>query len=98
MRLCIDSVTEEECASDFCSSSFDGIGSSCTAVDCELGCGSGDFDEDGNVDLPDFGNFQLCFGSSPNSECLCAFDSDEDGDVDLTDFGQFQLNFTGSCG
>lgn len=59
-----------------------------------------DFDADGDVDLADFGNFQLCFtgpGGSASPDCTCA-DSDQDGDVDLSDFGQFQLDFTGAGG
>jgi hypothetical protein len=57
----------------------------------------GDLDADGDVDLVDFGEFQLCFtgsGGAATSECTDA-DADEDGDVDLVDFGQFQLAFTG---
>jgi 6-phosphogluconolactonase (cycloisomerase 2 family) len=58
----------------------------------------GDFDGDGDVDLSDFGQFQLCFtgpgGSFDDPDCA-AFDFDDDGDVDLADFGQFQLVFTG---
>jgi hypothetical protein len=59
--------------------------------------GTGDCDDDGDVDLTDFGAFQLCFtgpggGIAPGCECA---DFDGDGDVDLTDFGGFQLAFTG---
>lgn len=63
-------------------------------------CGenAGDFDGDGDVDLVDFGEFQLCFtgGTGTISEgCECA-DFDGDNDADLVDFGEFQLAFTGS--
>jgi hypothetical protein len=57
-----------------------------------------DCDGDGDVDLIDFGTFQLCFTGSDQpvaSGCECA-DSDGDGDADLVDFGAFQLAFTGS--
>lgn len=57
----------------------------------------GDFDADGDVDLVDFGQFQLCFTGgmesvTPNCECA---DFDGDLDADLVDFGEFQLAFTG---
>lgn len=58
----------------------------------------GDCDNDGDVDLVDFGQFQLCFsgsGAPIAAGCECA-DSDADGDADLVDFGAFQLAFTGS--
>jgi hypothetical protein len=52
----------------------------------------GDFDYDGDVDLADFGAFQLCF-TDDNGEGLgsgCAvFDLDIDCDVDLDDFSTF---------
>ncbi len=59
----------------------------------------GDFDEDGDVDLVDFGHFQGCF-NGPNRpfsfENGCAdADVDGDGDVDLVDFGGFQACFNG---
>jgi hypothetical protein len=61
----------------------------------------GDCDGDGDVDLADFGNFQLCFtgpGGGPVSpDCTCT-DFDNDDDVDLADFGEFQLVFTGPVG
>jgi hypothetical protein len=66
--------------------------------DLPTGGSFGDCDDDGDVDLVDFGSLQLCFtgpGGGPIAEgCECA-DSDSDDDVDLVDFGQFQLEFTG---
>jgi hypothetical protein len=59
----------------------------------------GDCDGDADVDLTDFGAFQLCFtgpgGGPVDADCACS-DFDNDGDVDLGDFGGFQLAFTGS--
>ncbi len=56
-----------------------------------------DFDHDGDVDLTDFGYFQLCFGG-PNRpvifECSPA-DLDGDQDVDVGDFLVFQGCFNG---
>jgi hypothetical protein len=58
----------------------------------------GDCDGDGDVDLADFGEFQLCFtgpvGGPVDEACDCA-NFDADGDVDLADFASFQLAFTG---
>ena len=61
----------------------------------------GDFDGDGDVDLADFVQFQLCFAGSNNPPApTCPVgvnaDLDDDGDVDLGDFLIFQQNFTGS--
>ena len=61
----------------------------------------GDFDLDGDVDLTDFVQFQLCFGGANNPPApTCPpgvnADLDGDGDVDLADFLIFQQNFTGS--
>jgi hypothetical protein len=56
-----------------------------------------DFDGDGDVDLVDFGQFQICF-TGPNGTATLACtpaDGDNDGDVDLVDFGEFQIVFTG---
>ncbi len=56
-----------------------------------------DFDADGDVDLSDFGFFQMCF-NGPNqttfAECGPA-DFDLDNDVDLADFSVFQRCFNG---
>ncbi len=56
-----------------------------------------DFDKDCDVDLDDFGFFQMCF-NGPNQptfpECATA-DCDGDQDVDLNDFVIFQRCFNG---
>ncbi len=57
-----------------------------------------DFDEDGDVDLADFGHFQACYtapGVTPAPGCVDA-DLDGDGDVDPDDFGLFQGCLTGA--
>lgn len=57
-----------------------------------------DFDEDGDVDLADFGFFLVCFNgpnrSVPFEGCL-ASDFDDDTDVDLADFSSFLVCFNG---
>ncbi|MGB9625824.1 MAG: immunoglobulin domain-containing protein, partial [Phycisphaerae bacterium] len=59
----------------------------------------GDFDQDGDVDLGDFGYFQGCFNGpnrAPDRPVACSdADFDGDGDVDLGDFGEFQACFNG---
>ncbi|GAB4546863.1 MAG: hypothetical protein Tsb0013_06100 [Phycisphaerales bacterium] len=55
---------------------------------------AGDFDNDGDVDLGDFGFFGAAFGSSvgdANYEPSADFDGD--GDVDLGDFGALGMDF-----
>ena len=58
----------------------------------------GDCDNDGDVDLDDFTEFEACLlgpgGGLSESDCNC-FDFDASGDVDLDDFAEFQLLFTG---
>ncbi len=69
---------------------------------------SGDFDDDGDVDLDDYEAFAVCEngpGMLPMPDdpgvttcvvdCLNAFDFDGDRDVDLQDFAVFQTEFDG---
>jgi hypothetical protein len=60
---------------------------------------AGDYDGDGDIDLEDFGHFQLCLSGStiPQSDPAC-LDArfDGDSDVDGDDFGVFQLCFNGA--
>lgn len=55
----------------------------------------GDADSDGDVDLIDFGELQLCYGQAEVTTACEVFDFDLDDDVDLVDFASFQLMFTG---
>ncbi len=62
------------------------------------GSASGDFDEDGDVDLIDFGHLQRCYsgsGVAPASGCTDA-DLDDDNDVDQNDFNVFKNCFGGA--
>ncbi|GMU24180.1 MAG: hypothetical protein AMXMBFR13_42570 [Phycisphaerae bacterium] len=58
----------------------------------------GDYDGDADVDLDDFGAFQLCLSGPaiPHSAPDCSWaDADKDGDVDQADFGVFQRCLSG---
>ncbi len=53
-----------------------------------------DFDNDGDIDLGDFGVFGAAFGSlSGEIGYIASADFDGDGDVDLGDFGVFGSQF-----
>ncbi|GAB4546370.1 MAG: hypothetical protein Tsb0013_05120 [Phycisphaerales bacterium] len=54
----------------------------------------GDNDDDGDVDLGDFGAFAMAFSTAlGDADYDPAFDFDYDGDVDLGDFGAFGASF-----
>jgi len=55
----------------------------------------GDADGDCDLDVGDFGDFQVCFGESPVPPGCAAFDFDASGVVDLADFSAFAAGFTG---
>jgi hypothetical protein len=55
----------------------------------------GDFDRDGDVDLGDVADLQLCFGQEAISPECWTFDFDDSGDIGLTDFGDFHPVLTG---
>ena len=59
----------------------------------------GDFDTDGDVDLPDFSALSSCLAGPdiPAVVSCSLFDLTGDPYVDLADFGIFQTLFTGSC-
>ncbi len=64
---------------------------------CRDGCIIGDGDDDGDIDLADFGQLMLCFSGSnssptyepPSSFCREHFNFNSDGDVDLFDFANW---------
>lgn len=57
---------------------------------------TGDYDMDGDVDLEDFGQFQVSFSGPQVASALPEVgDLDGDGDVDLEDFGLFQRCISG---
>jgi hypothetical protein len=57
----------------------------------------GDADGDCDVDLPDYGVFEMClYGPGVPLTGVCTLmDADQDSDVDLADFAAFQEAFTG---
>jgi len=63
----------------------------------------GDWNQDGSVDLDDFGQFPGCMSGPwgvedwimPSVDCRGVFDFDADADVDLADFVEFQQEFDG---
>lgn len=57
----------------------------------------GDFDRNGDVNLPDFAGLQGCFtnrGPLDVAPCCRIFDFEPDGDVDLDDYADFLTAFT----
>ena len=55
-------------------------------------CGDFDYDDDGDVDLQDYAEFQVCFGGGGDQElCVCDFDANTNGAVDGADYAGFYL-------
>ncbi len=65
----------------------------CFTGQCPI-CDDGDADQDNDVDLDDFDDFQMCLGSPAGVACNC-LDMDNDNDVDLDDHSLFQPALTG---
>ena len=62
-----------------------------TAAVTILACGTGDADDDEDVDLVDLASFQVCYagsGSAPETACGCWFDFEPDTDIDFVDFAE----------
>ncbi|MCK4661069.1 MAG: SUMF1/EgtB/PvdO family nonheme iron enzyme [Phycisphaerae bacterium] len=57
-------------------------------------CNDGDADQDGDVDLRDFAQFQLCFSGDGAGDCEC-LDMDNDNDIDIGDFESFSVALDG---
>ena len=58
---------------------------------------TGDWDEDGDVDLQDFAEFQVCLGSQEN-DCLAVFDMNMDDSVTVEDYPAYEEKLTGPSG
>ena len=56
---------------------------------------SGDFDEDGDVDLADFAGMQMCFGVSPVVPPCTSGDLNGDGVISWIDFYWFSALLDG---
>jgi hypothetical protein len=71
-----------------------GVGEWCRESDDQcLPYGNGDFDLDGDIDLSDFAQFQLCFGIIPIGDCEPG-NLIGDGVIDLNDFSEFAGRLT----
>lgn len=58
-----------------------------------------DADGDGDVDLVDYEQFEMCFtgpGGTATGACVAVFDWEPDGDIDQADFAALQRAFTGA--
>lgn len=87
--VCLGPVDREDCVA--IGGIYQGSGTT-----CDGGCGFGDFDGNGSVNLRDASAFQRCFGSPLGSDPGCAlFDADACGTVDLGDFEVFHRALAG---
>ncbi len=87
--ICIFNVERSACSG--VGEVYQGDGSA-----CRDGCGFGDLDGSGNVDLADFARLQVCFTAAGGDTGECS-NADVDGcrDIDLEDFRAFQDLLTG---
>jgi hypothetical protein len=71
-----------------------GPGSDCKTTNCQ---NPSDLDNNGRVDIRDFGRFQACFGSLDPLACnpIATPDLNGDGQVDIDDYALFIANLTG---
>lgn len=98
------------CWDDFCLDNFprvDCIGSSgtpdCLEAPCRQGCLLGDADKDGDLDMHDVCQFQICFSgasempgfTTPPQECSIPLDFDGDDDIDHDDLAHFDKQLHG---
>jgi len=68
-----------------------GAGTQCATHQCP----DGDFDQDGDVDLIDFTEFQICFGGATLIPPCNLGDFDANQMIDLLDYGRFESRLTG---
>ncbi|NOX57713.1 MAG: hypothetical protein GXP29_02500, partial [Planctomycetes bacterium] len=89
---CFDSGTQSQC--DAIGGATFSSGQTCGAVSCPDVCSNGtlaDFDNDGDADLQDYAELQICMGgptvANPtiDDRCYCAFDVDTNGVFDQSD-------------
>lgn len=92
---CIDNQTVPGC--NAAAGTFAGLNTTCATTSCPLPPCHGPFadaDNDGDVDLNDFGVMQACFtgpgGQYTNAGTCHCFDRDGDSDIDGDDFVRFQ--------
>ena len=86
---CID--TDPLCCADQ-DGATQGPGSTCATI---TACPDGDFDEDDDVDLSDFGVFQRCFGQTGLSPLCAIGDFDANDTINLDDYERFEAWMTG---
>ncbi len=56
---------------------------------------TGDYDNNGHIDLADYAAFQLCFEGPAGNQCGQAFDYTVDGVIDMTDFQDWTSSING---
>jgi M6 family metalloprotease-like protein len=81
---CVECLTDDDCEA----------GTFCAANNSCLAYGDGDFDADGDVDMPDYAMFQLCFGQSATPYCESA-NLTGDRFIDIEDHDAFVGSISG---